>query len=139
MVEIELPSVTNLDVPSHPAYLPLLRDVVSHAVELIKFDSARAKSIVLAVDEAFTNVIRHAYENRHNQRVLVTVTVRQDGIEVRLRDFGRKANPGEIKSRDIDDIRPGGLGVFLMQEIMDEVCYDSSCEVGTELRLTKYL
>ena len=58
---------------------------------------------------------------------------------MRLRDYGTKCDPDCIKGRDLDDVRPGGLGVHIIREIMDEVTYDTGHEVGTELKMTKFL
>jgi serine/threonine-protein kinase RsbW len=60
-------------------------------------------------------------------------------MEIKIRDFGKKVDPRKIKSRPLNEIRPGGLGVFFIKRIMDEVVYDTSHRVGTELKLVKYL
>ena len=91
------------------------------------------------MDEACTNIIRHAYGGDHKQRIDLHLTMLPGRIDVKLRDYGRKAKPGEIKPRELDEIRPGGLGVHFMREIMDEVTYDQSPEVGTILHMTKAL
>jgi anti-sigma regulatory factor (Ser/Thr protein kinase) len=91
----------------------------------------------LAVDEACTNIIRHAYDGDHDQRIEVQIRMHPNRIEVKLRDYGRKPDPAKIKPRELHDIRPGGLGVHFIRTIMDEVVYDHSHEVGTELRMTK--
>ena len=56
---------------------------------------------------------------------------------MRIRDFGEKPDPATIKSRSLSDIRPGGLGVFLMKNLVDDVRYDFSHQVGSELILRK--
>ena len=61
----------------------------------------------------------------------------ENGIQVMLRDFGKKADEDFIKPRDLDDIRPGGLGVHLIRSTMDAVSY-TNLKPGNRLTLTKY-
>lgn len=126
-----------LTVPSDPKYMKLVRGLVSAAAEVVGFGRGDVNRLCLAVDEACTNVIRHAYGGDHKQRIEVHLAMHPDRLEVKLRDYGRQADPSEIKARDLADIRPGGLGVHFIREIMDEVVYDTNREVGTELRMTK--
>jgi len=130
---------TLLEVPSCPSYLPLVRAIVNHLAELGGLDSATSKAVVLAVDEAVTNIIKYGYEGDYAQRIVMTTLFCPDRIEITLRDFGKKTPPEQIQSRDLDDVRPGGLGVFLIKEIMDEVVYNPCEGAGMKLRLVKYL
>jgi len=98
-----------------------------------------ANAVVLAIDEACTNVIKHAYNRDYSKSMVLSFELCPDRIEFRLRDFGIKCEPSQIKGRDLDDVRPGGLGVHIIQEVMDEVTYDTRHEVGTELKMTKFL
>ena len=128
-----------LTVPSDPKHMRLIRRMVAGAVEVVGFQRCEVNAIALAVDEACTNVIRHAYGGDFTKRIDVRVEIHPDRIEVKVRDWGKKADPCQIKSRDLADVRPGGLGVHFIREIMDEVVYDTSVDVGTELRLKKLL
>jgi anti-sigma regulatory factor (Ser/Thr protein kinase) len=58
---------------------------------------------------------------------------------VRIDDYGQFVDPAQIKSRPLDDVRPGGLGVHLMQKVMDEVTYAKNRWGGTSLTLRKRL
>jgi len=128
-----------LTVPSDPKYMKLVRGLVAAAAEVVGFVKPDVNHVCLAVDEACTNVIKHAYNRDHGKTIEVHLTMHPDRLDVTLRDYGRKAKPGEITPRELTDIRPGGLGVHFIREIMDEVVYDSSPPVGTELRMTKAL
>jgi anti-sigma regulatory factor (Ser/Thr protein kinase) len=79
---------------------------------------------VLAVDEAITNIIRHAYGGDENQEIILRAESTPDTIEFRLRDFGRQADPETFKSRKLADVRPGGLGCHLIEQGFDTVTYD---------------
>jgi anti-sigma regulatory factor (Ser/Thr protein kinase) len=128
-----------LTVPSDPEHMRLVRGVVAAAAQAVGFEKSDVNHLCLAVDEACTNIIRHAYGGDVTKQIEVRLGLKADGLTVTLRDWGRQAKPGEIKPRDLEDIRPGGLGVHFMREIMDEVTYDTSVDVGTELRMTKSL
>ena len=98
-----------------------------------------ADLLTLGVDEAFTNVMRHAYQGRRDGQVDLTFSCRDKRLQVTLRDYGKKAPLEEIHSRDLDNIRPGGLGVHIIQTVFDLVEYDLSPGKGTILRLEKDL
>ncbi len=61
------------------------------------------------------------------------------GIEIVIEDDAMQVDPDTIRSRDLDDIRPGGLGVHIIREIMDEVSYARRDRRGMRLTLVKHL
>ena len=81
----------------------------------------------------------NAYHDDYSKEMILSFQVLPDRIELALRDFGVKCEPGDIKGRNLDDIRPGGLGVHIIRGIMDRVEYDTRHAHGTELRLTRFL
>ena len=127
----------DLTIPSDPKYMKLVRGLVAAAAEVVGFERPDVNCLCLAVDEACTNIIRHAYDGDHSQKIEIRLGIYTDHIDVKLRDYGRKTDPAKIKPRELHDIRPGGLGVHFIREIMDEVVYDPSPKVGTELRMRK--
>jgi len=134
---LTLNHTVELTIASDPKYMKLVRGLVAAAAEVIGFVKTDVNSLCLAVDEACTNIIRHAYGGDHNQKIEMQLGMHPDRIEVKLRDYGTKPDPAKIKPRELHDIRPGGLGVHFIRTIMDEVVYDHSHEVGTELRMMK--
>lgn len=129
----------SLTVSSDPRYLKLVRSVILQAGMLMHFTEKTCRDITLAADEAMTNIIKHSYKNDYDRQIIVTITFHDRCLEIALRDFGEKADPSTIKPRDLSEIKPGGLGVFFIKKIMDDVEYDSSPEHGTILRLKKYV
>ena len=61
------------------------------------------------------------------------------GFEILIRDFGKQVDPALIKGRDLDDIRPGGLGVHIMESVMDQIEYTCAEDSGMKLRMLKYI
>ncbi len=78
--------------------------------------------VVIGVNEACMNIITHAYQD--TQGDIVLDIMQDDGeLTIQLTDFASTVDCSTIKSRDLDDIRPGGLGVHFIHQIMDEVSY----------------
>ena len=77
-------------------------------------------------------------EGAKDKEIIIQATLFSDKLEIALRDFGKKVPKDKIVSRPLEHIRPGGLGVYFINEIMDKVEYDTSPKLGTILRLVKY-
>jgi len=73
----------------------------------------------LAINEAVANIIQHTYKGEPKYVVMTLHWIEPNEMEVLLRDFGPKVDPSKIKSRELDDIRPGGLGVYIIKRIFD--------------------
>jgi anti-sigma regulatory factor (Ser/Thr protein kinase) len=126
-----------LTVPSQPKYLYVVRSALYPLIIDAGFGKKDARRIVLAVDEACSNIIKHAYGGDPAKTITVTVEDRGDRFTVMLRDLGRKADPAAIAPRDLADVRPGGLGSHFMKMAFDTVSYDTSQGEGTLLTLVK--
>jgi serine/threonine-protein kinase RsbW len=129
-------SVT-LTIPSHPKYLYVVRNALYPILTDAGFNRKDARRIILAVDEACSNIIKHAYAGDTTKTITMTVTDDSDRFTVRLRDYGKKADPMKIVPRDLADIRPGGLGTVFIGAAFDSVTYDTDQEEGTLLTLAK--
>ncbi len=138
MTLLQLSGPVILDVPTDPASLFLVRNLVERLTQRMDFPKDESDRVVLAVDEACTNVIRHAYRNRPDKRIVLTFEVLPDRLEIRIRDFGTPADPALFKSRSLDEVRPGGLGLHFIRSAMDEVAYDVQDGGGMLLKLLKY-
>jgi anti-sigma regulatory factor (Ser/Thr protein kinase) len=127
----------HLALLSDPKYLPLIRGVVEQAALLAGFAPSDRDTVLLAVTEAVSNVIRHAYRDRHDQPMELEVTASSGTLQIDLSDRGRFIDPSRIASRPLDDVRPGGLGVHLIRSTMDAVEYKQNAHGGTTLTLVK--
>jgi len=78
-----------------------------------------AGDIVIAVDEACQNIIRHAYAGRSDGEIVLEIARSGEEILVTLRDFAPPVDPSRVRPRDLDDLRPGGLGTHLIRELTD--------------------
>jgi serine/threonine-protein kinase RsbW len=126
-----------LMVPSHPRYLYVIRSALYPVVVDAGFSKKEARKIVLAVDEACSNIIKYAYEGDHSKLIALNVIVEKTKLVIELKDSGKKPDVSRIIPRKLDDIRPGGLGTHFMAAVFDSVEYDTSSHAGTTLTLEK--
>lgn len=129
-------------IRSIPSHLPVVRSALDRFCELLGFSEEERGLVVLAVDEALTNIIRHAYRGRNDQRIEITFRCMsgadgQEALQIQLRDWGDAVSPEQFKPRPLQEVRPGGLGVHIMRCCMDNVEYRPAPEGGTCLTMTK--
>jgi anti-sigma regulatory factor (Ser/Thr protein kinase) len=124
---------------SDPKLLKIVRAGITHLCDLAGFSEDQRHRATLAVDEACANIIKHAYDGATDKPIQITARILDNGIEVILRDYGKKVDPETIQPRDLGEIRPGGLGVHLIRSSMDVVIYDNTLPEGNQLILAKYL
>ncbi len=134
------PEVTlSVALPSHPRYLRFVREMAGEAAELAGFATEDRDRIEVAVVEGFTNVIRHGYGGRTDQRIELRLAVpaSRRSLRIEMEDWGTWVDPANMVSRPLDQVRPGGLGVHLMKAAMDVVEYRKNTHGGTTLVLEK--
>ena len=120
-----------------------VREFISEAAREFGFQDEETANIVLSVDEACTNTIKHAYQFAPDQKIEIDVLRGKDSFEVRITDKGKPFDPELIKPPDLrqhlTQYRRGGLGVYLMKRLMDKVEYSFKPGKKNEVRLIKYL
>ena len=132
-----------LQMVSDPVYLAGAREMVAAVARRLGFTEEACGQIALAVDEALCNIIRHGYDRRKDAPIWISLFPRSiDGVPAALsiviEDEARQVDPEQIRSRDLDEIRPGGLGVHIMRQVMDEVRYEKRDTTGMRLTLVKH-
>lgn len=132
-----IPDQVLLRLRSDPRYMPLLRAAVAEAAHVAGLAEGERDIILLAVTEAYSNVIRHAYREKHDQPVELWLTPAPGSLTLELVDYARFVDPTRIASRPLDEIRPGGLGVHLIRSTMDVVEYKQNAHGGTTLTMVK--
>ena len=131
--------VIKISVESDPKYLGPLRTVITEATGILKLDEELTGQIVLAVTEACANVICHCYDSSSKERIDVTLRFGPSRFEVRVDDYGEFVDPSCMKGRDLDDVKPGGLGLHFIHTVMDEVEYQKNEWGGTTLTMVKHI
>jgi len=132
-----------LKLISDPMYLCGARELVGCIARRIGFDDMDCSKISLAVDEALSNIIRHGYGKAFDRPIWIGIspikptTDSIGGIIITIEDEAKQVEPCKMKGRELHDIKPGGLGVHIIQEVMDEVRYEKREKVGMRMILTK--
>src|SRR5438105_13687534 len=127
-----------LQFSSHTANLALMRKQVRKFLDGYPFSDRERMLIVLGVDEACTNIIRHAYKLRNDQPIALSMEGLRKCVRMRLRDYGAQVPAHKMRGREQHIIAPGGLGLRLMKNAFDQIDYILKAR-GTELVLTKNL
>jgi serine/threonine-protein kinase RsbW len=125
-VRVRRPALV-LGVPSRTEFLAAIRDATRRMAEIAGFDSAQADQLALAVDEASTNVIEHAYGGAGDRRIELRFDERGAELRVEVVDQGTAVDPRAVPEVDLrryaSERRTGGLGMHLMGRIMDTVTF----------------
>jgi serine/threonine-protein kinase RsbW len=132
-----------LVVSNDTRHLIVVRDFVSRLIRQSRLAKDDENKVILAVDEAVSNIIEHGYEEGADGPIEIEVECDDVQFKIVIRDTGRVFNPESVPDPDMKDhVQRGhkkGLGIFLMRQIMDEVRYKFKDGVKNELTLVKYI
>lgn len=132
-----------IELVSDPMYLCGARELVSCIAHRVGFGDMECSKIALALDEALCNIIRHGYNKATDRPIWLTIYPQKPdettfgGIEIVIEDEAKQINPDTIVGRDLEDIKPGGLGVHIMREVMDTVRFEKRGKKGMKLQMSK--
>ncbi|MFG0247875.1 MAG: ATP-binding protein [Phycisphaeraceae bacterium JB051] len=132
-----------LRVISQPQYLCVIRSAINVIGGKCGLSSTETDHVVLAVDEALTNVIRHGYKDAPDKSIDISIRPLNEaagqGIEIVLDDECENVEVEQIQKRDLSELRPGGLGIHILYRIMDDVQYDQRPDMpGIRLTMRKF-
>jgi serine/threonine-protein kinase RsbW len=117
----------SITLPARFENLDRVREFVALAAEAYGLDSTAVYSVQLAVDEAFTNIIEHAYGGECLENILCTCQITPDGLVITLKDCGKPFNPQGVPEpnihADLEERELGGLGLYFIRQLMDEVSF----------------
>ena len=120
-----------------------LKSIRSMLVDFLnnhKLQVKEIKEIELGTDEAVTNIIKHSYKEENKKNIIeVELEFSENKVIIHLYDNGTPVNEEKIKPRELSDVKPGGLGTYFINRIMDEVRWKKSDEWVNHLILVKYL
>jgi len=139
-----------IQTPGHGSYLAYIRAIVGDLARKVGFDEGEAAKIEMAVDEACSNVVRHAYSpdkewcwQQRDPEIRLDIRVERDVLIIEINDHGQRfdfANYRPARMEDhLRDMKPGGYGILIMRNFMDDVQYSSNDQTGNTLRMVKYL
>lgn len=113
-------------------------DTLCHEMEKFGRSQGLSKKCIfeinLALDELFTNIISYGFPDDDEHLIKVTITPQNDMLCLYIEDDGVPFNPVEAKEPDlectIEDCKIGGLGIHLIRNLMDEVCYERCGDIN---------
>ena len=126
----------------HTQSLKAVRDFSREVFEKLNLNSDLKDELVLAIAEAAQNIVKHAFKNSASptELMVVQISCENNKLQIAFYDRGTPVDPKKVKHREIDNVKPGGLGTFFIQEIMDAVEFkDGKKPWINHLVLTKQL
>jgi serine/threonine-protein kinase RsbW len=120
---------SELVVKSRTENLSQIRDFISNKASKTGISNEEVENIMLAVDEACTNIIKHAYKSFPDGKIIIRVDYNSDKLLITIIDYGSTFDPLIVPDPDLQkyyrDGRVGGLGMYLMKSLMDDIKYTS--------------
>lgn len=125
-------------IKSRPKNLKILRRQLKSFLVKTRFSAKDKWRFLVAITEACTNSIRHAYKGKSSGVIRIQVCDQKDRILFRIRDYGVKIDPRRIRNPSLPKKKPHGLGLFFLRKIMDEFYYRTDHKKGNEIFLVKH-
>jgi serine/threonine-protein kinase RsbW len=127
--------------PGDFSSLEKISDFITEQAERCGLDERATYAVQLAVDEACSNIIEHAYGGEGQGEIDCSCNILEDGLEIVLKDKGKSFNPDDIQEIQVgvplEELGNRGAGIFLINKLMDEVHFEFSKHEGTTLKLKK--
>lgn len=127
--------------PAKFEFLDEIRDLVAEVARKGGFSEKEIYSLQLAADEAASNIIEHAYAGVTNASLDVSCDMSGDEIVITMLDNGKPFDPSKVKQpnlkANLSERQIGGLGMYLMRKLMDEVHYEANSRTGNRLTMIK--
>ena len=123
---------------SDPKRLRMVREKVQEIAEEIGCSKKLISDLVIAINEACMNIMQHAYKGDKSGEILLEIQNDRGDLQVVLSDYAAPIDPSNIRPRDLEDVKPGGLGTYFIQEIMDDCTYGNlDNSAGNFLKMRK--
>jgi serine/threonine-protein kinase RsbW len=131
----------SLTVPGRYEYLATIADFIAEMGRDAGFDQDTIFHVQMAVDEACSNVIEHAYQGEDRGDITLTCRCEEKEWVILIYDQGRAFDPSSVPepnlNPNLDEIKTGGLGLYFMRQLMDEVEFSFDENKGNKLRMVK--
>lgn len=124
-----------MEIPANPDYVSILRLTTSGIANKLGFSMDDIEDMKVAVSEACSNAVKHSEDNK----VSINFNLLSNGIQIEIIDNGKGYDADSIETPDLSNPKEGGLGLFIIQTLMDEVDIESKGNQGTTIKMTKYL
>tara|TARA_B100000795_G_C22630593_1_gene372466 strand:- start:147 stop:557 length:411 start_codon:yes stop_codon:yes gene_type:complete len=127
------------DFPVNSKSLKEVREFSKEVIGQSELLRDNMDELVLAISEATQNIVKHAYKDNQEttDKMQIKISFKNNKLEIGFFDKGKPVVEEDIKHRSLDDIKPGGLGTYFIQQIMDEVVFKEATGWHNNLVLTK--
>jgi serine/threonine-protein kinase RsbW len=133
--------MTTAVFPGRYESLHPIREFVVRAAKQAGFNEAGVYAVELAVDEACSNIIEHAYGGEGKGDIRCSYRIDEDALTIVIQDHGKRFDPDAVPepnfSAQLENLKAGGAGLFLMRKMMDEVHFKFN-DHGNTLTMVKY-
>lgn len=124
-----------MEISANPEYVSIIRLTTSGIANKVGFCIDDIEDLKVAVSEACTNAIKHSSDDRFT----IVYSMIENGLTIDIIDNGKGYDRSSIKEVDIHDLKESGMGLFIIESLMDEVSVESQEGKGTSIKMTKYL
>lgn len=130
-----------LTIPSHPRFLQLVRGVITKVTDILSIPTEVSDYIILAVDEACSNIIRHSYMGNACGKIELLIVPGKKQLKIDIMDYGMPWTPARLPREPGEPlkIKPGGLGLYIIHQVMDQVKYHRSDKDQNTISMVKNL
>ena len=124
-----------MEITANPAYVSIIRLTTSGIANKVGFCMDDIEDLKVAVSEACTNAIKHSSDDRFT----IIYTMIENGLTIEIIDNGNGYDTSSINEPDIENLKESGMGLFIIEALMDEVSIESQEGKVTSIKMTKYL
>ena len=124
-----------MEISANPEYVSIIRLTTSGIANKVGFWLDDIEDLKVAISEACTNAIKHSLEDRFT----IIYTMIEKGLTIEIIDNGKGYNTKEVSEPDLDNLKESGMGLFIIESLMDKVNVESTEGKGTSIKMTKYL
>lgn len=124
-----------MEITANPEYVGIIRLTTSGIANKIGFSIDDIEDMKVAVSEACTNAIKHSSDDKF----YITFNILKNGLNIEIKDNGKGCDVDCLGNPDLENPKENGLGIFIIQTLMDEVSIESEDNKGTTIKMTKYL
>ena len=124
-----------MEITANPEYVSIIRLTTSGIANKVGFCIDDIEDLKVAISEACTNAIKHSSDDRFT----IIYSMIENGLTIEIIDNGKGYDRSSVSEPDIDNLKESGMGLFIIESLMDEVKIESKEGNGTSIKMTKYL
>ena len=129
----------HLTAATRPEGLEQIRKLVKKSAGIIRLQENVTASLILAVDEVFSNIIRHGYKKDLNRQIELSIVLENKNFQIEIIDDGVSFDLSAAQPKNPNDLQPGGLGIYIIKQVMDEIKYSTDDSGRNKTTLIKFV